>query len=83
MRGQSFAGRRQSASNSGIWSLHRPICDVGLARCRHAYGDQYRATDYVVPGPGKVEMVYTPEGGGEKTTMEIHQFDGPGVTMGM
>ena len=50
---------------------------------RHAYGDQYRATDYVVPGPGKVEMVYTPEGGGDKTTMEIHKFDGPGVTMGM
>ena len=51
--------------------------------CRHAFGDQYRATDFVVPGKGKVQLIYTPEGGGEKTTLEIHDFDGPGVTMGM
>lgn len=50
---------------------------------RHAFGDQYRATDFVVPGKGKVELVFTPEGSGEKTTLEIHDFDGPGVTMGM
>ena len=51
--------------------------------CRHAFGDQYRATDYVVPGKGKVELVYTPEDGGKKETLEIHTFDGPGVVMGM
>lgn len=50
---------------------------------RHAFGDQYRATDFVVPGRGKMELVWTPEGNGEKTTLEIHKFDGPGVCMGM
>ena len=51
--------------------------------CRHAFGDQYRATDFVVPGKGKMELVWTPEGNGEKTTLEIHKFDGAGVCMGM
>ena len=32
---------------------------------RHAFGDQYRATDFVVPGAGKFELIYTPEDGGE------------------
>src|SRR6201999_4242058 len=32
---------------------------------RHAFGDQYRATDFVVPGPGKLTMTFTPEGGGK------------------
>ena len=50
---------------------------------RHAFGDQYRATDFVVPGKGKMELVWTPEGNGEKTTLEIHKFDGAGVCMGM
>ncbi len=53
------------------------------ALCRHAYGDQYRATDFVVPGPGKVTMTYTPDSGGPPTTYEIHSFDGAGVGMGM
>ena len=51
---------------------------------RHAFGDQYRATDFVVPGPGKVVMTYVPEDGSQqKQEFEIHQFDGPGVAMGM
>mmetsp|Transcript_3147 Transcript_3147/g.5383 ORF Transcript_3147/g.5383 Transcript_3147/m.5383 type:complete len:453 (-) Transcript_3147:1397-2755(-) len=50
---------------------------------RHAFGDQYRATDFVVPGPGKVEMTYTPSSGGPPVTYEVHNFDGPGVAMGM
>jgi isocitrate dehydrogenase len=51
---------------------------------RHAYGDQYKATDIVVPGPGKVELVYTPSGGGEKQSFTVHEFeDGGGVTLGM
>jgi isocitrate dehydrogenase len=50
---------------------------------RHAHGDQYRATDFVVPGPGVVTMTYTPEGGGEPIQYEVAQFTGGGVAMGM
>ena len=49
---------------------------------RHAYGDIYRATETKIPGPGKVSLVYTPEGG-EPQVMEVHDFKGPGVAMGM
>lgn len=38
---------------------------------RHAFGDQYRATDALAPGPGKYELVYTPENG-EKVTLEVY-----------
>ena len=45
---------------------------------------QYKATDIVVPGTGKVELVYTPSGGGEKQTFTVHEFeDGGGVSLGM
>ncbi|KAK9838902.1 hypothetical protein WJX74_005655 [Apatococcus lobatus] len=50
---------------------------------RHAYGDQYRATDYNVTQPGKLELVFTPEGGGAPERMEIFSFDKPGVALGM
>ncbi|HEU4539833.1 MAG TPA: NADP-dependent isocitrate dehydrogenase [Jiangellaceae bacterium] len=50
---------------------------------RHAHGDQYRATDFVVPGPGTVTMTYTPADGGEPVEMEIAKFSGGGVAMGM
>ncbi|XP_068428710.1 isocitrate dehydrogenase [NADP] cytoplasmic [Clinocottus analis] len=50
---------------------------------RHAHGDQYKATDFVVPGPGKVEMTYTPANG-EPVKYVIHEFKGTGgVAMGM
>lgn len=49
---------------------------------RHAFGDQYKATDIVVPGPGKVELVFTPHTG-EKQRMEVYDFKGPGVSIGM
>ena len=49
---------------------------------RHAYGDIYRATESKIPGPGKVTMVYTPEGG-KPVEMDIFDFKGPGVAMGM
>eukprot|EP00106_Octopus_bimaculoides_P016194 XP_014783636.1 PREDICTED: isocitrate dehydrogenase [NADP] cytoplasmic-like [Octopus bimaculoides] len=50
---------------------------------RHAYGDQYKATDFVVPGPGKVEIKFTPESG-EPTQYTVFDFkDGGGVAMGM
>jgi isocitrate dehydrogenase len=50
---------------------------------RHAHGDQYRATDYVVPGPGSVTLTFRPEGHGDPVEMEVAQFTGGGVVMGM
>ena len=50
---------------------------------RHAYGDQYRATDVRVPGAGRVKLVFEPKDGGTPTTWEVHDFTGPGVAMGM
>ncbi|MEC7701957.1 MAG: NADP-dependent isocitrate dehydrogenase, partial [Pseudomonadota bacterium] len=50
---------------------------------RHAFGDQYRATDVKIPGAGRLTMTYTPEDGSAPQEMEIFNFDGPGVAMGM
>jgi len=50
---------------------------------RHAHGDQYRASDFVVPGPGTVTITYTPDDGGEPIQMEVARFTGGGVAMGM
>ena len=50
---------------------------------RHAYGDIYRATETKIPGAGKLTLVYQPAGGGEATTLDVHDFKGPGVAMGM
>jgi isocitrate dehydrogenase len=50
---------------------------------RHAYGDQYRATDFVVPGPGKVTITYTPADGGKGFTLDVADFKGGGVALGM
>lgn len=50
---------------------------------RHAYGDVYRDVELKVPGPGKVELVYTPADGGEVRRLLVHDFQGPGVTLGM
>jgi isocitrate dehydrogenase len=50
---------------------------------RHAYGDQYRATDFKVPGPGKLTMTFQPAGGGKPTTYDIFDFPEAGVAMGM
>ncbi|MBO0892567.1 MAG: NADP-dependent isocitrate dehydrogenase [Acidothermales bacterium] len=50
---------------------------------RHAHGDQYKATDFVVPGPGRVTITYTPADGGEPMEFEVADFAGGGVTMGM
>ena len=48
---------------------------------RHAYGDVYRATEMKIPGPGKVELVYTKPDGTEERAL-VHEFDGPGVVQG-
>src|SRR2546423_3155146 len=50
---------------------------------RHAHGDQYRATDFVVPGPGTVTITYTPEDGSEPVVHEVAKFPGGGIAMGM
>lgn len=50
---------------------------------RHAFGDQYRATDFRVPGPGKLTVTFTPENGGEAITHEVHEFAGSGVALSM
>jgi isocitrate dehydrogenase len=58
------------------WS--RPIV-IG----RHAYGDIYRAAETKIPGPGKVTLQYQPSGGGAAMILDVHDFKGPGVTMGI
>jgi isocitrate dehydrogenase len=50
---------------------------------RHAYGDQYAATDFVVPGPGNVTITYTPDDGAEPMEFQVAHFAGGGVAMGM
>ena len=50
---------------------------------RHAFGDQYRATDTLIKGKGKLTMTYTPEDGGETKSWEVFNFDGDGVAMAM
>ncbi|MGE0754172.1 MAG: NADP-dependent isocitrate dehydrogenase [Alphaproteobacteria bacterium] len=50
---------------------------------RHAFGDQYRATDMKIPGAGKLTLTFTPQGGGESVTHEVFEFKSPGVALGM
>ncbi len=50
---------------------------------RHAHGDQYRATDFVVPGPGKLSITYTPRDGSPARTYEVAEYEGGGVAMAM
>ena len=50
---------------------------------RHAFGDQYRATDFKVPGKGKMEVKWTSEDGKEEIKKEVFNFTGPGVALSM
>lgn len=50
---------------------------------RHAFGDQYRATDFVAPGPGKLQLVYTPQDGSAPTALDVYDFKGKGVALAM
>ena len=59
-------------------SWTNPIC-IG----RHAFGDQYRATDFKVPGKGKLEIKWTSEDGTEKKEFEVFNFPGSGVALSM
>ena len=56
----------------------QPIC-IG----RHAFGDQYRATDFVTKGKGKLTITFTPEDGSKETSFEVYDFAGDGVAMAM
>ena len=50
---------------------------------RHAFGDQYKATDFLVPSAGSVTMTFTPADGGKPVEYDIFKFESPGVAMGM
>jgi isocitrate dehydrogenase len=50
---------------------------------RHAYADQYAATDFVVSGPGKLTLTFTPADGGAPVTRQVFDFHGGGVALGM
>ncbi|KAL0461697.1 UNVERIFIED_CONTAM: Isocitrate dehydrogenase [NADP], chloroplastic/mitochondrial [Sesamum latifolium] len=56
----------------------KPIC-IG----RHAFGDQYRATDTVIEGSGKLKLIFEPEDGGRPSELEVYDFKGPGVALAM
>jgi len=50
---------------------------------RHAFGDQYRATDFKVPSAGTLTMKFQPEDGSDPIDLEVYKFDEPGIAMGM
>ena len=50
---------------------------------RHAFGDQYRATDFLVPGKGKLEVKWTSEDGSDEKKYEVFDFPGPGIALSM
>ncbi|CAH9092319.1 unnamed protein product [Cuscuta epithymum] len=57
---------------------NKPIC-IG----RHAFGDQYRATDTIIKGAGKLKMVFFPENGEAPVELNVYDFKGPGVALAM
>ncbi len=50
---------------------------------RHAFGDQYRATDFLVPGKGKLEVKWTSDDGSDEKKYEVFNFPGPGIALSM
>ena len=50
---------------------------------RHAFGDQYRATDMLVPGEGSLTLTFTPKDGSEPIELDVYDFPGPGIAMAM
>ena len=50
---------------------------------RHAFGDQYRATDFLIPGEGKLEIKWTSKDGKDKKEFEVFNFSGPGIALSM
>ena len=60
-----------------------PHWDRPIVIGRHAYGDIYRAADVKIPGPGKVTLHYQPDDGGAPMILDVHDFKGPGVALGI
>ncbi len=50
---------------------------------RHAYGDIYKSAEMKIPGPGRVDLVYTPAGGTPPQSVVVHEFKGPGIVRGV
>ena len=50
---------------------------------RHAFGDQYRATDTLIPGEGKLTLTFTPKDAGEPIELDVYDFPGSGIAMAM
>lgn len=50
---------------------------------RHAYGDLYKCVEMEVPGKGRAELIYTPAEGGESAVLNVKDFEGPGIIMGI
>jgi len=61
-----------------VSTWEHPIC-IG----RHAFGDQYRATDFLVKGKGKLTITFTPEDGGEVQSYDVYDFEGDGIALAM
>ena len=60
-----------------------PSWTAPIVIARHAFGDQYRATDFVVPSAGKLTITFTPAGNGQAVTHEVFDFPGGGVALAM
>ncbi|MDJ0685684.1 MAG: NADP-dependent isocitrate dehydrogenase [Alphaproteobacteria bacterium] len=61
-----------------------PSWTAPIIVARHAFGDQYRATDFIVPEAGRLSITFTPEDpDGENIRHTVFQFEGPGIAMGM
>jgi isocitrate dehydrogenase len=59
------------------------VCSVAVHRNSHVFSQQYRSTDFIAPGPGKLQLVFTPEDGAAPTTLNVYDFKGKGVAMSM
>ncbi|MEA1938648.1 MAG: NADP-dependent isocitrate dehydrogenase, partial [Pseudomonadota bacterium] len=68
-----------------ISNVPRPVpgWKKSIVIARHAFGDQYQATDITIDGPGRLKLVFEPDGGGKPAVRMVHHFPGPGVAMGM
>ncbi|CAM8941454.1 unnamed protein product [Rhodiola kirilowii] len=61
----------------------RVTVESAEAALKHAFGDQYRATDTVIQGPGKLKMVFEPENEGSPVELNVYDFKGPGIALAM
>lgn len=60
-----------------------PTWNKPIVVARHAFGDQYKATDIAIDGPGTLSLTFTPSSGGEPVSHEVFKFEGPGIALGM